>query len=45
MVVGKTTEHASSGTVTKEQFDRMGYQARLELANSNPELYKQLKGE
>lgn len=47
MLAGKTpqrTEHASSGTVTKEQFDRMGYQARLELANSNPELYKQLKG-
>lgn len=30
--------------VTKEQFKRMGYTQRLELKNSNPELYNQLLG-
>jgi hypothetical protein len=29
-------------TVTKEEFMRMGYQARLDLKKSNPELYKTL---
>ncbi|MBQ7756951.1 MAG: phage scaffolding protein [Oscillospiraceae bacterium] len=28
--------------VTKEQFQKMGYRERLELYNSNPELYKYL---
>jgi hypothetical protein len=37
----------SDKTVTKEQFKKMGYQARNKLFNENPELYKQLnaKGE
>lgn len=30
--------------VTKEQFDRMSYRKRLELNNSNPELYNELSG-
>lgn len=30
--------------VTKEQFKKMGYTQRLELKNSNPELYNQLLG-
>lgn len=29
-------------TVTKEQFDAMGYTARVNLKNENPELYKEL---
>ncbi len=29
-------------TVTKEQFDKMGYQARNKLYSENPELYKEL---
>ena len=29
-------------TVTKEEFSKMGYQARTALFNENPELYKQL---
>lgn len=31
-----------SGTVTKEQFDKMGYKAREELYNTNKELYESL---
>ncbi len=31
-----------NATLTKEQFNKMGYKARVELANNNPELYKQL---
>lgn len=30
-----------SNTLTKSQFDKMGYSARLKLANENPELYAQ----
>lgn len=33
------------GGITKEAFDKMGYQARLDLYNENPELYNTLKGE
>jgi hypothetical protein len=29
--------------VTKEEFNKMGYNARVELKKSNPELYEQLK--
>ena len=32
------------GTVTKEQFDKMGYKERNELFNSNKELYDSLVG-
>ena len=33
-----------SKSVTKEQFEKMGYHKRLELHNSNPELYNELSG-
>jgi len=33
------------GAVTKEQFKKMGYTARLELYNSQPELYNELNKE
>lgn len=41
----KSRPHANAGaesesTVTKEQFDKMGYQKRLEFKQKNPELYK-----
>lgn len=29
-------------TITKEDFNKMGYQARNKLFNENPELYKEL---
>lgn len=35
---------ASSGAVTQDQFDRMGYAERAELYASNPDLYRQLAG-
>lgn len=47
MLKGKTprkVEQSTAGTITKEQFDRMGYKDRNELLQSNPELYAQLKG-
>lgn len=31
------------GAVTKEQFSKMGYDARVKIFNENPELYEQLK--
>ena len=31
-----------NNTVTKEEFDKMGYKSRVELKASNPELYSQL---
>lgn len=31
----------SDATITKEQFDKMGYHERLEVFNKQPELYKQ----
>jgi hypothetical protein len=37
------TDTKSNDTVTKEQFEKMGYSERLEIANNNPELYNQLK--
>ncbi|MDO5096709.1 MAG: DUF4355 domain-containing protein [Peptostreptococcaceae bacterium] len=32
----------TTNTVTKEEFEKMSYAQRAELANSNPELYRQL---
>lgn len=40
----KKMEDTSAGEITKEQFDRMGYQSRNELLQKNPELYHKLKG-
>lgn len=40
----KKMEDTSAGEITKEQFDKMGYQSRNELLQNNPELYHKLKG-
>ena len=40
----KKMEDTTAGEITKEQFDRMGYQSRNELIQNNPELYHKLKG-
>ena len=40
----KKMEDTTAGEITKEQFDRMGYQSRNELLQNNPELYHKLKG-
>ena len=40
----KKMEDTSDGEITKEQFNRMGYQSRNELLQNNPELYHKLKG-
>lgn len=40
----KKMENTSAGEITKEQFNRMGYQSRNELLQNNPELYHKLKG-
>ena len=40
----KKMEDVSGGEITKEQFNRMGYQSRNELLQNNPELYYKLKG-
>nr|DAJ64085.1 MAG TPA: capsid scaffolding protein [Caudoviricetes sp.] len=40
----KKMEDASAGEITKEQFNKMGYQSRNELLQNNPELYRKLKG-
>lgn len=40
----KKMEDASAGEITKEQFNKMGYQSRNELIQNNPELYHKLKG-
>ncbi len=34
----------NGGTVTKEQFDKMGYQSRLKLKQEQPEIYAQMTG-
>lgn len=47
MLKGKTpkkVEQSTSGVITKEQFNKMGYRDRNELLQNNPELYHQLKG-
>ena len=33
-------DNVDSGNVTKAEFDKMGYQQRVELKQSNPELFK-----
>ena len=33
----------SDNTITKEQFDKMGYKERTKLFNDNPEVYNELK--
>ena len=40
----KKMEDVSGSEITKEQFNRMGYQSRNELLQNNPELYHKLKG-
>lgn len=40
----KKMEDTSAGEITKEQFNKMGYQSRNELLRNNPELYHKLKG-
>ena len=40
----KKMEDTTAGEITKEQFNRMGYQSRNELLQNNPELYRKLKG-
>lgn len=40
----KKMEDTTAGEITKEQFNRMGYQSRNELFQNNPELYHKLKG-
>ena len=40
----KKMEDTSAGEITKEQFNRMGYQSRNEFLQNNPELYHKLKG-
>lgn len=39
----KLENHDGTGTVTKEQFNKMTYGDRLNLFNENPELYNELK--
>lgn len=40
----KKMEDTAAGEITKEQFNRMGYQSRNELLQNNPGLYHKLKG-
>lgn len=40
----KKMEDTTAGEITKEQFNKMGYQSRNELIQNNPELYHKLKG-
>ena len=40
----KKMEDTSAGEITKEQFNKMGYQSRNELLQNNHELYHKLKG-
>lgn len=40
----KKMEDTTAGEITKEQFNKMGYQSRNELLRNNPELYRKLKG-
>ena len=40
----KKMEDTSAGEITREQFNKMGYQSRNELLQNNPELYRKLKG-
>lgn len=36
--------HESADEITAEDFSKMSYKQRVELANKNPDLYKKLKG-
>lgn len=38
------TKGQPSGGVTKEQFDKMGYQQRLKIFNEDPDMYNELSG-
>ena len=40
----KKMEDTTAGEITKEQFNKMGYQSRNELHQNKPELYHKLKG-
>lgn len=40
----KKMEDTTAGEITKEQFNKMGYQSRNELLQNHPELYHKLKG-
>ena len=40
----KKMEDTTAGEITKEQFNKKGYQSRNELLQNNPELYHKLKG-
>lgn len=40
----KKMEDTAADEITKEQFNRMGYQSRNELLQNNPGLYHKLKG-
>lgn len=42
--IPKKMEDTTAGEITKEQFNKMGYQSRNELLQNNPELYHKLKG-
>lgn len=39
----KTANKPNGGVVTKEQFNKMGYSERLNLFNTDPDLYEQLQ--
>ena len=39
----KTANKPNGEVITKEQFSKMGYNERLNLFNSNPDLYEQLQ--
>ena len=39
----KTANKPNGDTITKEQFDKMGYAERLNLFSTDPDLYEQLK--
>ena len=40
----KPDNHKSGDSITKEEFDKMGYGERTKLFNENPDLYKYLAG-
>lgn len=44
--LGTDEDEGNSGgnTITKEQFEKMGYTSRVKLFKENPELYKELSG-
>ena len=42
-IVAGGNPNGKIGSVTKEEFNKMGYKERMELFNSDPALYNQLK--